>query len=109
MKLNIEMGIAYDTMFGLYDRVNDWTPLKWVAQHPAEDPWDRLGIKPLIEDYVRFGIKEFMTLDAFLQAPYPYAQTVLKIAQDELRKRSAVLDDDEDKLRREEERLRNGK
>lgn len=102
MSLNVDMLYAYDGMFDLYP-VAEESPLKRVAQHPAEDPWDRLGRKQLVREYIQFGIKEFYTLDAYLQAPYPVAKAVLGIARDALIKQTQEAEELAAKMKAAEE------
>lgn len=109
-RLNQEMNKAYDIAFGIFTHGGDvWTPLKSVALHPAEDPWQLIGRPALIRQYDTCGIKEYMTLDAFFKADFALTDQLIKSAMNKLKRQAEEQEAEEDKLRKEEEAARKGK
>lgn len=109
-RLNQEMNKAYDIAFGIFSHGADvWTPLKSVAMHPAENPWQLIGIPALIRQYDTCGIKEYMSLDAFLKSDFPISDQLIKTAMLKLRRQSEEQQEEEDRIRQAEEQARRGK
>lgn len=109
-RLNQEMSKAYDIAFGIFSHAQgEWTPLKSVAMHPAEDPWQLIGRPALIRQYDTCGIERYMSLDAFLKSDFPVSDTLIRQAMLKLRRQAEEQEVEEEKLRQAELEARKGK